>query len=153
MNEADPSTESVAQARARRCELLAAADAQALVDTADACLVDAPDPVALIGPDVGSVVLTVREPVEATRFHLADVLVTRFEVEHRGHRGWAMRMGDDRPGAVAAAICDAERVAQGPHAHLVDELCRHTESRLDADRQREWRDLAATVVTFEEMTE
>lgn len=148
-----PPTAGVDEARARRCELLASADRQELLDVADACLADAEAPSSVVGPEVGTVVLTVREPVESSRFQLADVLVTRSEVIHRGVPGWAMRLGDDRPAALAAAICDAESVAAGPVGDRVEALCRSTEQRLARQRQEEWDQLRPTIVTFEEMGE
>lgn len=137
--------------RARRAELLAAAERQPLLDVADACLEGAEPPQAVLAPEVGALVLTVREPIEATRFQLADVLVTRSEVVHRGAQGWAMRMGEDRAGALAAAICDAECEADGPARARVDTLCRSTASRLARERRSEWEQLQPTIVTFEEM--
>ncbi|MEL6983815.1 MAG: phosphonate C-P lyase system protein PhnG [Actinomycetota bacterium] len=148
-----PPVADVDEARARRCELLASADRQDLLDVADACLADVEPPSSVIGPEVGTVVLTVREPVETSRFQLADVLVTRSEVIHRGAPGWAMRLGDDRPAALAAAICDAESAAAGPASDRVDALCQTTEQRLAAERQQEWDQLRPTIVTFEEMGE
>ncbi len=139
--------------RARRAELLAAADLTPLLAVADRCLDDAGPPVFVSGPDVGMVMMTVREPVEATRFHLGEVLVTRSEVEHRGVRGWSMRMGDDKPGALAAAICDAEAAAGGDRTTEIDELCTATDARLAAERASEWQTLEPTIVRFEEMSE
>lgn len=137
--------------RNRRAELLAAADRAPLLATAEGCLRDCPDPELIVGPEVGTLVLTVREPVEATRVHLGDVLVTRTEVSHRDVRGWAMRMGDDRAGALAAAICDAETEAGGPSASLVDELCRSTADIEARARAQEWAELSPTIVDFQEM--
>ena len=136
---------------ARRSELLAAADRQPLLDLADRCLAAGPTPDVILAPEVGSVVLTVREPVEATRFHLGDVLVTRAEVRHRGERGWAMRMGADEAGALAAAICAAEAQAGGPLGAEVDDLCHATEQKAQIARAEEWRDLEPTIVSFEEL--
>ena len=137
--------------RTRRSELLSTADGRAVVELAEACVAAAGEPVLIAGPEVGMVVMTVREPVEATRFHLGDVLVTRAEVEHRNERGWAMRTGDDRLVALAAAICDAEVEAGGPEAGAVLELCRLTEAALADARRREWDELEPTIVRFEEM--
>jgi alpha-D-ribose 1-methylphosphonate 5-triphosphate synthase subunit PhnG len=120
---------------------------------ADACLAASGPPQLVAPPEAGVVVMTVREPVESTRFHLGEVLVTSSTVEHRGQRGWSMRMGDDRAAALAAAICDAEAEAGGPQRGAIDELCRSTEARLAAERANEWADLAPTVVRFEEMGE
>ena len=120
---------------------------------ADRCLVDTDPPELVLGPEIGTVVLTVREPVETIRFQLADVLVTRSEVSHRGARGWAMRLGDDRAAALAAAICDAEVEAGGPNREAVDDLCLITAERLAAARTVEWEELQPTIVHFEEMGE
>lgn len=135
----------------RRCELLASADRQQLLAVADACLDGQPAPEIILAPQVGSIVLTVREPVEATRFHLGDVLVTRAEVEHRGERGWSMLMGADEPAALAAAICAAEAQADGPAAQRIDELCAHTERTLNRERAAEWEELTPTIVSFKEL--
>jgi alpha-D-ribose 1-methylphosphonate 5-triphosphate synthase subunit PhnG len=129
--------------RTRRAELLAATNRDDLVDLAERCLI--------AGPDVGMVVLTAREPVESTRFHLGEVLVTRTEVGHRGERGWSMFMGDDRPASLAAAILDAEVAARGPLAAAVEDLCQATELALVARRAEEWAELEPTVVSFEEV--
>jgi alpha-D-ribose 1-methylphosphonate 5-triphosphate synthase subunit PhnG len=139
--------------RNRRAELLAAADRASLLEVADACLAGTGQPQLGGPPEVGVVVMTVREPVESTRFHLGEVLVTRSEVEHRGRRGWSMRLGNDRPAALAAAICDAEAEASGPQLDRIDQLCRSTEQRMMAERAGEWDELEPTIVRFEEMGE
>lgn len=137
--------------RTRRSELLAMAELAPLLEVADRCIEDAGPPVLMIGPDVGMVMMTVHEPVEATRFHLGEVLVTRSEVEHLGTRGWSMRMGDDEVGAVAAAICDAEAGVGGIHTSAIDALCAATSERLAHERAAEWQTLEPTIVRFEEM--
>ena len=139
--------------RAERCELLASAPTQRLLDVADACLDGAPPLDVVSGPEVGTVLMTVREPIETTRFHLGDVLVTRTMVAHRSTRGWAMRMGDDRAGALAAAICDAEVEAGGNQAHAVETLCLDVAAHARSERAAEWQRLEGTVVRFEEMGE
>lgn len=137
--------------REARAELLARADRTDVIGLADRCLADAPGPDVLRGPEVGMVMLTVREPVEATRFHLGEVLVTTCEVEHRGARGWVVRMGDDRHAALAAAVLDAEAEAGGPLAGDVVALCTTTADRVARQRAQEWADVRPTVVDFEEM--
>lgn len=134
-----------------RAAMLAQADPEALADVADECLADAPMPDIHHGPDVGTVVLTVREPVETTRFHLGEVLVTRCQLEHRGVTTWAMRMGDDRAATLAAAICDAEAAADGPAAAAVERLVDDTRHQLRVARSEEWHELEPTIVAFEEM--
>ncbi|CAN5869117.1 hypothetical protein BH24ACT3_BH24ACT3_08350 [soil metagenome] len=138
--------------REHRTELLAVAAPDALTDLADRCLSDGATPTVLAGPEVGMVMLSVREPVARERFYLGEVLVTRAEVELADARGWAMVMGRDRLGALAAAICDAEVEAGRPRAGEVVELCAATEAdraRADATEQAE---LAPTEVRFEELT-
>ena len=148
-----PSIHSSDEARDDRCSLLARADASSLLELADRCLdaAAAADLELLHAPEIGMIMLTVREPVEATRFHLGEVLVTRCEVLHRGERGWAMRMGDDEAAALAAAILDAERAAEGPLAGAVDRLCAETAAAAHAAAAAEWADVAPTIVDFEEM--
>lgn len=134
-------------------ERLARADRGQLTTLAEECLGRVEHPPVILGPDVGTVVMTVREPVEAIRFQLTDVLVTQCEVEHRGQRGWSMRMGNDPVATLAAAICEAELWAQGPLAAEIQALCDHTAAEHERTRARERHELAATVVRFEEMGE
>ncbi|MEM8707140.1 MAG: phosphonate C-P lyase system protein PhnG [Actinomycetota bacterium] len=138
-------------ASALRASMLSQADPVALAGVADECLADAPTPQVHHGPDVGTIMLTMREPVETTRFHLGEVLVTRCQVEHRGVTSWAMRMGSDRASALAAAVCQAEVTAAGPAAASVDRLVAETRRQLDAERADEWHELEPTIVAFEEM--
>lgn len=145
------STETTTLSREQRTELLAAAPPEPLVALADACLASAGWPAIIRPPEVGMVMLTVREPVEHTRFHLAEVLVTQAELEHRGQRGWSMRLGDDTAAALAAAVCDAEVEASGPCAAQVEQLCRTTARRLAEERATEWAEIAPTIVAFEEL--
>ena len=137
--------------RTTRSELLAVADAGALVVLADRCLVSGPGPVLTLAPRLGTVPFCVREPVVGERFLLADVLATEAEVEHRGARGWAMRLGDDPAATLAAAICDAEAQSGEGLAPAVESLCLATRQRLDQEEAREWQELEATVVRFEEL--
>ena len=135
----------------RRAELLAAASADDVRTCADHCLAVLGDPVVVEAPTTGIVMMQVREPVERERFHLGEIVVTRAEVDLAGRRGWAMRMGSDRVGALAAAICDAAAQADGPAAQRVDELLDETAR----DRHRREDDMAAklhpTIVSFEEL--
>lgn len=138
--------------RAQRCGLLAAAEPDELRVLADACLADGAQVRVLVAPEVGCVSTQVREPVAGERFLIGDVLACRAEVELAGQRGWAMRLGDDRAAVLAAAVLDAEAAAARPRAADVDELCR-TVARRQVDREeREWNELAPTIVEFEELT-
>jgi alpha-D-ribose 1-methylphosphonate 5-triphosphate synthase subunit PhnG len=136
----------------RRAELLAVAEESELVALADRCLDAVPGTQVTDPPTVGTIPLCVREPVVGERFILADVLATQAGVEHRGRRGWAMRLGDDAAATLAAAICDAEAASGTGLAREVDLLCRRTERRRADEAAREWAELARTEVRFEELT-
>ncbi|PXY30418.1 phosphonate C-P lyase system protein PhnG [Prauserella sp. PE36] len=138
--------------REERCGLLAEAEPDELRALADQCLADGADVRVLVGPEIGFVTAQVREPVAAERFLLGDVLASRAEVELAGHRGWAMRLGDDRASALAAAVLDAEVEAARPHAADVAELCARVARRRQEREAAEWAELAPTVVEFEELT-
>jgi alpha-D-ribose 1-methylphosphonate 5-triphosphate synthase subunit PhnG len=135
----------------RRAELLAASDEADLVALADRCLEGAPGTRVSIEPTVGTIPFCVREPVVGERFVLADVLATHAEVEHRGQRGWAMRLGNARAAALAAAICDAELASGAGLAAEVDQLCRSTERRHQEKSAAEWAELSRTEVNFQEL--
>lgn len=145
------SQELAAAARQWRSELLAVADGEALTALAERCLVDGESRVA-DGPAVGTVPLTVREPVVGERFILAEVLATKVEVDHRGVRGWAIRLGDDATATVAAAICDAEAVTGSDLTADIERLCLETERSMQAASVAEWAELAPTEVKFEELS-
>jgi len=140
--------------RTRRTELLARADADEVRDLAESFLAEhsVADEVHIINPpEVGMVMMQVREPVCKERFHLGEVVVTRAEVAVAGARGWAMRAGADRQTTLAAALLDACAEHRSDLAHTVDALCERTESLLLADERREWDELRATAVSFEEL--
>ncbi|MCV7410356.1 phosphonate metabolism protein PhnG [Mycobacterium florentinum] len=137
--------------RARRCGLLAQAETEELRVLADACLADGVDVRVLVAPEVGFVSTQIREPVAGERFLLGDVLACRAEVELAGHRGWAMRLGDDRAAVLAAAVLDAEVEAGRLRAAEVDRLCDTVAARQAERQDREWSELAPTIVEFEEL--
>jgi alpha-D-ribose 1-methylphosphonate 5-triphosphate synthase subunit PhnG len=138
--------------REERAALLALARTEELVGLADACLADGVVPQVLRAPEVGCVATQVAEPIAGERFLLGDVLAVQAEVEFGGARGWAMRLGDDRVAALAAAICDAEVQAGRPHAADVLALCGRVAAREAEFAAAEWAELAPTVVEFEELT-
>jgi len=134
----------------RRAELLAHALPEDLVALADRitaaahCRVDRQ-------PEVGMVVLEVREPVAGERFHLTEVLVTQAEVTVDGAPGWAMRTGDDRLATLAAAVCDAAAEAGHALAPEVARLCAATAEQRAAAAAAEQARVAPTAVAFEEL--
>jgi len=97
------------------------------------------------------VAFDVREPIRAERFRAGDVLVTRAEAAFGDHEGWAMRMGDDRVGTLAAAVCAAVADHGLAGADRVDALCHATAAAERRDRDAEWADIGRTVVQFEEL--
>lgn len=134
---------------ARRAELLSAADAEALVVLAEQVLAAPGDLRVVVAPELGMVMLQVREPVAEERFYLTEVLVTRAEVELDGVPGWSMRTGDDGLAALAAAVLDA--AAGAGHLAAVEGLCATTERRLADARTAELAELAPTTVQFAEL--
>ena len=58
-------------------------------------------------PEKTMVLLTVREPVQQSLFHLGEMLAVHCIVEISGVRGAAVLMGDDFAKAEAAAVLDA----------------------------------------------
>ncbi|AUA16415.1 phosphonate metabolism protein PhnG [Streptomyces sp. SID8382] len=138
--------------REHRCALLAEAERAELIELADACIADGARVRVLVGPEVGCVTAQVREPVLDQRFLLGDVLACRAEVELAGHRGWAMRLGDDRAAVLAAAVLDAEAHSGRPRATDIDLLCERVAGRRELRESQEWAELAPTVVEFEELT-
>lgn len=134
---------------ARRAELLSAAEPEPLVVFAEQVLGAGGDLRVIVAPELGMVMLQVREPVAEERFYLTEVLVTRAEVELDGVRGWAMRAGDDGLAALAAAVADA--AAGAGHLAAVEALCATTELRLADVRAAELAELAPTTVQFAEL--
>lgn len=140
--------------RNRRTELLARADADDVRVLAETFLSrrDVADELDIIGPpEVGMVMMQVREPVCKERFHLGEVVVTRAEVAVGGARGWAMRAGVDRETTLAAALLDACAEHDSSLRVQVDLLCEETNEHLTASRRQEWSDLRSTTVSFEEL--
>lgn len=136
--------------REERASLLARADHDELDALAETVVLRAERrPVVLSGPEVGMVMMQVREPVAAERFYLGEVLVCEAEVELTGHRGWCMRLGDDRAATLAGAILDA--AAEGTDREDVEALCRNVARREATASRREWAELVPTEVRFEEL--
>nr|WP_228047645.1 phosphonate C-P lyase system protein PhnG [Saccharopolyspora sp. HNM0983] len=133
-----------------RAELLAEAESAELIDLADDCLAAGAEPAVLVRPQVGCVPVQVREPVRQERFLLGDALACRAEVELAGQRGWSLRLGDDRPAALAAAIVDAA-ARTGLDGGAADRLCQDVLARREAADREEWAELAPTIVEFEEL--
>lgn len=134
-----------------RASLLAESDRADVIALADELIERHGTPEIILAPEPGLVALEVREPVCRERFIVGDVLVTRAEVVIGGSEGWAARMGGDREAALAAAVCAAVGDNGLVGATDVDDLCDKTALVLADRARREWRDLAPTMVEFEEM--
>lgn len=141
-----------AEGRTRRAASLAVADRDELVELADSLIARLGEPTVVAQPEVGTVMMQVREPVCRERFHLGEVVVSRAEVLWHGSSGWAMRLGTDRVATLAAAVCDAA-AAMGDERAAADvaELCRRNDRRLAAQRNDEWAAMQPTRVHFEEL--
>jgi alpha-D-ribose 1-methylphosphonate 5-triphosphate synthase subunit PhnG len=140
--------------RNRRTELLAASQSQEVRQLAETFLnerVIAEELHVICPPEIGMVMMQVREPVCRERFHLGEVVVTRAEVAIAGFRGWAVRAGSDRETALAAALLDACAEYDSEMANQVTELCDLTAGRIATDERSEWQELLATAVAFEEL--
>lgn len=136
--------------RERRAALLARAEADELEPLAERVLAESEgEPVVLSGPEVGMAMLQVREPVAEERFYAGEVLLTQVEVELAGHRGWCMRLGDDRRATLAAGLLDA--AAEGSARAEVEALCERVADREAHQARAEWAAIAPTEVRFEEL--
>lgn len=94
--------------REQWCSTLARTPGDRLIELADRCLEGGEECRVIRPPEVGSVVVQVREPIARQRFFLADMVVTTAQVEFAGVTGWAMRAGEGRHETLAQAICEAE---------------------------------------------
>ena len=133
----------------QRIELLSKAPKQELLHLADLVLQRPASPAIISGPEVGLVMMQVREPVCDERFFLGEVLVTRAEVELGGVRGWSMRMGEDRVTTLAAAILDAEAAGGGEFTDHIVSLCHEVKTDLRWTIEQEWAEIAPTEVHFD----
>ncbi|WP_102145364.1 phosphonate C-P lyase system protein PhnG [Mycobacterium hubeiense] len=126
-----------------RFEALAAADAQALESLADEILAGGVDVSVSAGPEsVSAPVRVGAADSDGTTVVLGHVALTRCSVLVDGIRGDGLRVGYDLPGAVAAAICDAECERAGALSTQVYELCRAAQEA-QARRRRAQADLVA----------
>lgn len=107
-----------------RFEALAAADAHALETLADEILAGGVDVSVADGPESVSAPVRVGVPGSGdTTVVLGHVALTKCTVMVDGARGDGLRVGYDLPGAVAAAICDAECERGGTLSARVHDLC------------------------------
>ena len=107
-----------------RFEALATADAASMEALADEILASGAAVSVTSGPESVSAPVRVSVPgSDATTVVLGHVALTRCTVAVEGTRGDGLRAGYDLPGAVAAAICDAECERNGAFSARVHDLC------------------------------
>jgi alpha-D-ribose 1-methylphosphonate 5-triphosphate synthase subunit PhnG len=108
-----------------RFEAMAATDTPALEALADEILACGVEVSVSAGPESVSAPVRVAVPGSGdTTVVLGHVALTRCTVLLDGTRGDGLRAGFDLPGAVAAAICDAEYERGGALSTRVHDLCR-----------------------------
>ena len=125
-----------------RFEALATAEAAALEALADEILACGVEVSVTAGPESVSAPVRVGVPGSRDTTVLGHVALTRCTVLLDGTQGDGLRAGYDLPGAVAAAICDAESERRGAFSDRVDELCLIA-ARTDAQRRTERAELVA----------
>ena len=140
------------------CEILSHCATQDLTSVVDKLLeVGAVKDVrAVRSPEIGTVQLQVREAICQERFILGDALVTVAEVAVGSSLGWAMRMGNDPHGAVAAAILDGWVAQSTPdtdavHLTMLEDLLKATVLQESTDRSLKTTQVLSTAIQFEEL--
>ena len=137
--------------RTDRFELIAACDADTLVELADEVL-DGETPVRILQePKPQLLMQQVREPVERRPFNLGEILVTAAEVTVAGERGFSMVAGKAESKAVSGAILDAAVAAGHEVSNRICETLVDADRDRDAVRRRQWNESRATTVQFETM--
>ena len=102
-------------------------------------------------PQTGLLMMVAKDPF-ATDFCLGEILVTEAETEYRGHRGYAMVMGDEPEKATLTAAVAA--IFQGNNDVLktrIGQFLAPLASSLSQKAEWERRLLSKTQVNFETM--
>ncbi len=140
--------------RNRRFSILAqAADpATPLLDLAEQVLtVSGADVAVVTPPQVGMVMLRLREPVDGTVFNAGEVLVTEARVTLGVHDGYALRLGRAPELTLAAALLDAAVEGAHPLTPAIEAALGACEEAEQARQLAAWREVAPTRVAFDEM--
>lgn len=120
----------------QRFEALAVADATLLEALADRILAAGGEVSVTNGPESVTAPVRIRMPGnEGNTVVLGHLALTRCSIVVDGTRGDGIRAGCDFPGAVAAAVCDAESERGGALAAEVAELCDITDREVVARRR------------------
>lgn len=119
---------------ARRLDILARADAGALMALADRLLPGLGE-VEVLQSRTGLVMLPMRDTVKGTDFHLGEVLVAEAHIRAGGIEGYGMILGRDLERAMAMAVVDAAAtLGHGPGIDAF--LAREAEALAAADTAR-----------------
>lgn len=140
--------------RNRRFGILAqvADPATPLLDLAERVLAESSEDVAVVTPpQVGMVMLRLREPTGGTVFNAGEVLVTEARVTLGTHEGYAMRLGRTPELTLAAALLDAAVEAAHPLTPAIEAALGACEEAERARQLAAWREVAPTRVVFDEM--
>ncbi len=136
--------------REQRFEAIAAAEGTTLVAAADAVL--ARHAVTVLRPPTGgAVMMRAFETAEGSVFNLGEVSVTEAEVEIAGRRGYAMVMGFAPEHALAGAVIDAALEARVEQSDALGAVLRAAVAERAERMAAEWRRLAPTLVSFDEI--
>ena len=140
--------------RNRRFSILAQATdpATPLLDLAERVLAESGAEVAVVTPpQVGMVMLRLREPVDGTVFNAGEVLVTEARVTLGVHDGYALRLGRAPELTLAAALLDAAVEGAHPLTPAIEAALGACEEAEQARQLAAWREVAPTRVAFDEM--
>lgn len=140
--------------RNRRFSILAQATdpATLLLDLAEQVLTASGADVAVVTPpQVGMVMLRLREPVDGTVFNAGEVLVTEARVTLGAHDGYALRLGRAPELTLAAALLDAAVEGAHPLTPAIEAALGACEEAEQARQLAAWREVAPTRVAFDEM--
>lgn len=140
--------------RNRRFSILAQAAEPAipLLDLAERVLAKSGAEVAVATPpQVGMVMLRLREPTDGTVFNAGEILVTEARVTIGAHDGYAMRLGRAPELTLAAALLDAAMEGAHPLTPAIEAALGACEEAERARQLTAWRAVAPTRVAFDEM--
>lgn len=140
--------------RNRRFSILAQATdpATPLLDLAERVLAESGAEVAVVTPpQVGMVMLRLREPTHGTVFNAGEILVTEARVTIGAHDGYAMRLGRAPELTLAAALLDAAVEGAHPLTPAIEVALGACEEAERARQLAAWREVAPTRVAFDEM--
>lgn len=140
--------------RNRRFSILAQATdpATPLLDLAERVLAESGAEVAVVTPpQVGMVMLRLREPTHGTVFNAGEILVTEARVTIGAHDGYTMRLGRAPELTLAAALLDAAVEGAHPLTPAIEVALGACEEAEHARQLAAWREVAPTRVAFDEM--